>query len=66
MEKNQWWGYLHTSGSLHVKRYFDRRDIDEALESPFVDTVIGPFDAADRNEAISTLEIELKKAGALH
>ena len=33
--ENKWWGYIHTSGSLHAKRYFDERDIDEAMESPF-------------------------------
>lgn len=38
----RWWGYIHTSGSLHAKRYFDKRDIEEAKESPFCARVFGP------------------------
>lgn len=28
--KNLWWGYKHISGTYQAKRYFDKRDIDEA------------------------------------
>ena len=60
IEKNQWWGYQHTSGTLQVKRYFDKRDIQEANESPFCDIVIGPFDANTREEALLILTDRLK------
>lgn len=50
MNELQWWGYRHTSGTLHTKRYFDQLDIQEANESPFCARVIGPFNA-DSSEA---------------
>ena len=46
-----WWGYKHTSGTYQAKRYFDRLDIQEAMESPFCDQVVGPFEAENRDEA---------------
>lgn len=50
--KNQWWGYKHTAGTYQAKRYFDKRDTDEAHESPYCEQIVGPFLAADRDEAI--------------
>ncbi len=52
MTENLWWGYVHVDGSIHVKRYFDRRDIAEAQESDFVAGIYTPFPAADRESAI--------------
>jgi hypothetical protein len=54
-----WWGYKHVDDSIHVKRYFDPRDIEEAKESPFVFSVHGPWEVASRNEAIEQLRREL-------
>ena len=51
-----WWGYKHTNGSLQVKRYFDKRYIDEAGQSPFVARFHGPFEANNRAEALEILE----------
>lgn len=59
MNKNLWWGYQHQSGSLHVKRYFDKQDIEEAEESPFCEIVIPPFEANDREEALIILKEKL-------
>lgn len=59
MEKNKWWGYTHELGSIQVKRYFDMRDILEAMESDFVDRVFGPFEAENREEAISMIAKQL-------
>jgi len=56
MSKNLWWGYQHQSGSLQVKRYFDKLDIQEAEESPFCEIVKGPFLALDRENALITLK----------
>jgi hypothetical protein len=58
MEKNTWWGYLHIEGenNIHVKRYFDRLDIEEAKVSPFVARVFGPFEATGREDAISQIQ----------
>ena len=54
--KFKWWGYKHTSGTLQAKRYFDRRDTDEAQESPFVEQIVYPFLAANREEALEYIK----------
>lgn len=54
----QWWGYLHASGTLQVKRYFGPLDIQEAQESPFVNEVYGPWEVEHRVQA----EMKLKEA----
>jgi len=56
---NPWWGYLHSEGTLQVKRYFGPMDIQEANESPFCQIVVGPFNAKDREEAIKILKSQL-------
>jgi hypothetical protein len=48
----KWWGYKHVSGSLQAKRYFDKEDLIEAKESPFVAQIVQPFEAKDRAEAL--------------
>lgn len=55
-DKQEWWGYQHTSGTYQVKRYYEARDIIEATESPFCKHVVGPFLATDRNEAFYIAE----------
>ena len=52
MKDLKWWAYEHMEGTVHVKRYFDRRDMQEAMESDFVLCVTGPFPATDRDDAI--------------
>ena len=52
---NKWWGYLHTEGSIHAKRYFDEGDIEEARSSPFCKKIYGPFEAATSGDAIEML-----------
>lgn len=47
-----WWGYEHTQGTYHVKRYYSAEDIHEAQQSPFCKQVVGPFPAEGREEAI--------------
>jgi hypothetical protein len=54
--KHLFWGYLHTSGTLQAKRYFDHRDLREAQESPFCEQVVGPFHASDREEALKIVK----------
>lgn len=55
-DKIKWWGYIHTNGSLQVKRYFDKRDLSEAEESPFVDTIYQPFEADGYDHAKQILK----------
>jgi len=54
-----WYGYLHQSGTLHVKRYFGRLDIRETKESPFVQSVHGPWPVGSRDEAFKELNAAL-------
>lgn len=60
LNKIKWWGYMHTNGSLQVKRYFDERDLSEANESPFVETVYPPFEAGGHEHAIQILKEKIK------
>lgn len=55
-EKNLWWGYRHTSGTLQAKRYFEPLDIQEAEESPFCAKVVGPFETDTREDALAIVE----------
>lgn len=63
MEENNkllWWGYKHINGSYQVKRFFDREDIAEAMESPFCSIISGVFYADSREEAMEILIEKLK------
>jgi hypothetical protein len=55
----KWWGYLHTEGTVQVKRFFDQLDITEANQSPFVKEIVQPFDAASREEAVQKVKQSL-------
>jgi hypothetical protein len=59
-EKNKWWGYLHVSGTIHIKRYFDYEDFVEADESPFVERRTGIVEAETREEAELIINEKLK------
>lgn len=54
---NYWWGYLHKEGTLQVKRFFAKRDLEEARESPFVAEVHGPWAVDSREEALAKLRL---------
>lgn len=51
-QNSLWWGYRHSAGSVQAKRFLDSKDIDEAHASPFCESVVGPFAATSREEAI--------------
>ena len=51
-----WWGYKHTSGTYHAKRYFSRIDLEEAKDSPFVANYSGPFKAESNKDALRILK----------
>lgn len=55
MDGIMWWGYQHSNGSLHVKRYFSEDQIEDANESPFVQRIFGPWDVSNRSEAENKL-----------
>jgi len=51
---NMWWGYLHSNGTIQVKRWFgDHADYTtDCQDNPFVQRVVPPFEAASREEAL--------------
>lgn len=60
-EIRHWWGYLHTNGTIHLKRYHDdfgEAAMDDAEESDFVRDIWGPFQADNREEAFAILRKE--------
>lgn len=56
-----WWGYVHVTGSLHLKRFFDNQDLDDAYDSEFVDRVVSPFEANNRDDAWEILKKSSKE-----
>ena len=56
---NKWWGYVHVNGAKFTKRYFDPDDIKEAEESPFVESVHGPWECLNQEEALQFLEADI-------
>ena len=61
VHKHKWWGYKHVSGTYQAKRYFDEQDVSEAKESAFSQGVVGPFMAANREEALEIVEAQINK-----
>ena len=59
-----WWGYLHSNGTLQLKRWFgDYEDYTtDCIGNPFVKEVAMPFEASDHVEALSILKEKLKNA----
>ena len=57
---NKWWGYKHVDGTIHVKRFYDDKDITEATESDFVEKVTFPYLAGGRDEALMKAKAALK------
>lgn len=51
----QWWGYIHTNGTLQVKRYLGPEDLAEAHASPFVSRILPIVEAGSREEATNKL-----------
>lgn len=60
--KLMWWGYLHSNGSIHFKRWFgDHKDYTEDCEgNDFVVKVVKPFEAANPGEALRIVTQQLR------
>lgn len=56
-----WWGYLHSNGSVQLKRWFgDHKDYTEDCEgNEFVSQVVRPFTADTREAAMEILCLRL-------
>ena len=52
-----WWGYLHSNGTVQLKRWFgDHKDYTDDCEgNPFTTRVVSPFKADTRDEAMKLL-----------
>lgn len=65
VKRNLYWGYLHTSGTVKLKFYFNERDytldIVGAGESPFVKRVFPKFEALNREEAYIILMEKIQR-----
>lgn len=59
--KIEWWGYLHSNGTVQLKRWFgDIRDYTEDCDgNPFVQRVVPPFEADTREQAMEILKEKL-------
>lgn len=62
MNKIMWWGYLHSCGTIQLKRWFgDHEDYEgDCRNNPFVQKVIKPFEANNRELAMEILTERLK------
>jgi hypothetical protein len=58
-----WWGYLHSNGTIQVKRWFgDVKDYTDDCEgNDFVQQVVPPFQADTREEAVVIIRARLGK-----
>lgn len=61
MRETMWWGYLHQNGSIQVKRWFgDHEDYTtDCYGNDFVQKVVPPFSAPDREKALEIITKEL-------
>lgn len=59
-EPLEWWGYIHTDGTLHIKRYLSETQILDALNSDFVKVISGRVYADDKKEATKLIKEDLK------
>jgi len=54
LNHNDWYGYMHVNGSLHVKRLLSHKDMYEVAESDFVYQVV-ILSAHTREEALEEI-----------
>lgn len=57
-----WWGYRHVDGSCQAKPYHPKwgdTDIDDAFDSPFVKSVVGPFPIPEGTKDIREYALDI-------
>lgn len=59
---NMWFGYLHSNGTIQVKRWFgDHKDYTDDCEgNDFVVKVVKPFQADTREKALEIITQKLE------
>ena len=57
-KKNMWWGYLHANNTIQAKRWWgDHADYTTDCQcNPFIQKVCKPFEANNRDEALTHLK----------
>jgi hypothetical protein len=65
LSNNMWWGYLHSNGTIQVKRWFgDHKDYtDDCYNNDFVSLILSPFKANTRKDAVKHIEKVLRGCG---
>lgn len=65
MNETFWWGYLHSSGTVQVKRWYgDHKDYTEDCEgNDFVVQVVRPFAADNLEKATEFIQKQLCLTG---
>lgn len=56
----KWWAYLHSNGSIQLKRHLDNQEFVEAAESPFCVKWTKAFEADSRDKALEIAREMLK------
>ena len=60
-----WYGYVHINGQVIVKRYLgDVGDLVECRSSPFVQSIILPFEASSRAAAVAHVNELIRRQNA--
>jgi hypothetical protein len=54
-DRNLWWGYKHVNGTIQAKRCFSHEVMIDAYDSDFIETVVPPFEADSREEALKII-----------
>lgn len=55
-----WWGYLHNTGTMRIRRYTSPNDVYEAYASPSIDVVVSPLRAPTIEAAKPLIAMKLK------
>lgn len=58
--EHEWWGYLHVNGKIQVKGYYAPEQLLDAEESTFVQKIVYPFKALNKDEAELIITKKLK------
>lgn len=63
MNDIMWWGYLHSNGTLQLKRWFgDVKDYTDDCEgNPFTVIVVHPFKADNHDDALEILRARIQE-----
>jgi len=62
LKGNWWWGYLHSNGTIQVKRWWGDHDdyTTDCKGNPFVLSVVKPFLAETWEDAHRIISMHLK------